>query len=85
MTRVADLAEHFNDATLDTWGDLESLTEMLTINRLRLPPKLRLSLACAKVIENIQGTIRRVTRHVKRWRDASMALRWQRPACWRPR
>jgi len=24
----------------------------------------------------MQGTIRRVTRNVKRWRDASMALRW---------
>ena len=27
-------------------------------------------------IENLNGTIRRVTRDVKRWRDASMALRW---------
>ena len=27
-------------------------------------------------IENMQGTIRRVTRNVKRWRDASMALQW---------
>jgi hypothetical protein len=24
----------------------------------------------------MQGTIRRVARNVKRWRDASMALRW---------
>jgi hypothetical protein len=27
-------------------------------------------------IENMQGTIRRVGRNVKRWRHASMALRW---------
>src|SRR2546425_12348124 len=27
-------------------------------------------------IENMQGTIRRVTRNVKRWRDGSMVLRW---------
>jgi putative transposase len=47
---------------------------MLTVNRLRLPPELRRSLACTNAIENMQGTIRRVTRNVKRWRDASMAL-----------
>jgi putative transposase len=55
---------------------LEGLDEILTVNRLRLPPELRRSLACTNAIENMQGTIRRVTRNVKRWRDASMALRW---------
>lgn len=55
---------------------LEGHDEMLTVNRLRLPPELRRSLACTNVIESMQGTIRRVTRNVKHWRDASMALRW---------
>lgn len=55
---------------------LEGLDEILTVNRLRLPAELRRSLACTNAIENMQGTIRRVTRNVKRWRDASMALRW---------
>lgn len=55
---------------------LEGLGEMLTVNRLRLPPELRRSLACTNAIENMQGTIRRVTRNVKHWCDASMALRW---------
>ena len=27
-------------------------------------------------VENMNGTIRRVCGNVKRWRDASMALRW---------
>ena len=31
---------------------------------------------CTNIIENMNGTIRQVTRNVKRWRDASMALRW---------
>ena len=53
---------------------LEGLDEILTVTRLRLPPELRRSLACTNAIENMQGTIRRVTRNVKRWRDASMAL-----------
>jgi putative transposase len=27
-------------------------------------------------IENVMGTVRRVCRNVKRWRNAGMALRW---------
>jgi putative transposase len=55
---------------------LEGLDEMLTVIRLGLPHSLRRSLACTNIIENMMGTIRRVCRNVKRWRDASMALRW---------
>jgi transposase-like protein len=50
---------------------LEGLDEMLTVNRLGLP-----SLACTNSIENMMGTVRRVCRNVKRWRNAAMALRW---------
>ena len=49
---------------------------MLTVIRLDLPLSLRRSLACTNIIENMMGTIRRVCRNVKRWRNASMALRW---------
>jgi putative transposase len=49
---------------------------MLTVIRLGLPLSLRRSLACTNIIENMMGTVRRVCRNVKRWRDASMALRW---------
>src|SRR5262249_33629147 len=52
------------------------LDEMLTVNRLGLPAKLRRSLACTNSIENMMGTVRRVCRNVKRWRNAAMALRW---------
>src|SRR6202165_368793 len=55
---------------------LEGLDEMLTVNRLGLPGALRRSLACTNSIENMMGTVRRVCRNVKRWRDAAMALRW---------
>ncbi len=55
---------------------LEGLDEMLTVNRLGLPAKLRRSLACTNSIENMRGTVRRVCRNVKRWRNAAMALRW---------
>ena len=55
---------------------LEGLDEMLTVNRLGLPAQLRRSLACTNSIENVMGTVRRVCRNVKRWRNAGMALRW---------
>ena len=55
---------------------LEGLDEMLTVNRLGLPVMLRRSLACTNSIENMMGTVRRVCRNVKRWRNAAMALRW---------
>jgi hypothetical protein len=46
------------------------------VSRLGLPAELRRSLACTDVIENMMGTVRRVTRNVKRWSSSSMALRW---------
>src|SRR5687768_15158590 len=53
---------------------LEGIDEILCV--VRLSKDLRRSLACTNIIENMNGTIRQVTRNVKRWRDASMALRW---------
>ena len=55
---------------------LEGLDEIPTVIRLGLPAELRRSLACTNIIENMMGTVRRVCRNVKRWQDASMALRW---------
>jgi putative transposase len=55
---------------------LEGIDEILTVTRLGLPRELRRSLACTNMIENVMGTVRRVCRNVKRWRSASMAMRW---------
>lgn len=55
---------------------LEGADEVLTVVRLKLPKELRRSLACTNIAENMMGTIRFVTRNVKRWRDAGVALRW---------
>jgi putative transposase len=52
---------------------LEGLDEILTVSR---PAELRRSLACTNIIENMMGTVRRVTRNVKRRSSPSMALRW---------
>jgi transposase-like protein len=55
---------------------LEGLEETFTVNRLRLTPSLIRCLASTNVIENPNGTVRRITRRVNRYRDADMALRW---------
>jgi putative transposase len=52
------------------------MDELLTVVRLELPLQLRRSLACTNIIENMMGSVRRLCRNVKRWRDAPMALRW---------
>ena len=43
---------------------LEGLDEILTVSRLGLPAELRRSLACTNIIENMMGTVRRVSRNV---------------------
>ena len=55
---------------------LEGIDDILTVTRLDLPDDLRRSLARTNIIENMMGTIRRVTGNVKHWRNAKMALRW---------
>ncbi len=54
----------------------EGLDETLTVIALGVVGSLHQTLRSTNPIENMQGTIRRVTRNVKRWRDGSMVLRW---------
>ena len=68
------LGQH--DAPGASGSILEGLDEILTVTRLGLPKELRRALACTNIVENVMSTVRRVCRNVKRWRSASMALRW---------
>jgi transposase-like protein len=54
----------------------EGLEETLTVVKLNLTITLRRSLATTNSIENLVGSIRRVTRNVKRWRGGDMIRRW---------
>jgi len=53
----------------------EGLEETLTVHKLGLPATLRRTIATTNPVENMNGTIRRVARNVKRWRP-KMVLRW---------
>jgi transposase-like protein len=54
----------------------EGLEETLTGLKLGLPPALRRFFATTNCIENLIGTLRHVSRHVKRWRAGDMRRRW---------
>jgi putative transposase len=68
---------------LDTNGEAaaaaslrEGLEETLTVVKLDLPPTLRRFFATTNCIENLIGTLRHVSRNVKRWRAGDMRRRW---------
>lgn len=54
----------------------EGLDETLTVLKLNLPPTLARTFSTTNAIENMNGTIRRITRNVKRWRGDAMIRRW---------
>lgn len=54
----------------------EGLDDTLTVLRLALPPTLRRTFATTNAIENMNGSLRRIARNVKRWKDEAMIRRW---------
>jgi len=54
----------------------EGLDETLTVLRLALPATLRRTFATTNAIENMNGSLRRIARNVKRWKDEAMIRRW---------
>jgi putative transposase len=54
----------------------EGLEETLTVKRLGITGRLEKTLSTTNPIENANGTVRRVSRRVRRVRDGNMALRW---------
>lgn len=55
---------------------MEGLEDTFTVSRLGLPPMLVASLQSTNIIENANGTIRRITSRVKNFQNGDQALRW---------
>ena len=55
---------------------LEGLDETLAIKGLKLPDTLERMLSVTNAIENLFGSVRVVSRRVKRWSSGKMILRW---------
>lgn len=70
---AAGLQEDYPDASASL---KEGLDETLTLKDMGLPANLERALSTTNPIENLNSTIRRVTRNVKRWRDGNMVKRW---------
>lgn len=75
--KLRDLAAHLEDQHPGASGSIrEGLEETLIIIALGVGPALSKTLRSTNPIENLQGTLKRLSRNVKRWRGGSMALRW---------
>lgn len=70
VDRVEDHRQSFN-GTRDN-----PLDETLTLIKLGVTGALYRSLRTTNPIENLQGTIRRITSNVRRWRNGKMIVRW---------
>jgi transposase-like protein len=75
--RIQQLAQGLKENHPDAAASLrEGLDELFVLKDLSLPEWLERTLSTTNPIENLNGTIRRLTRNVKRWRDGSMVRRW---------
>ena len=75
--RLLQLVSRLEDDYPDAAASLrEGLEETITLKDMGLPKWLERTLSTTNPIENLNGTIRRVTRNVKRWRDGAMIRRW---------
>ena len=54
----------------------EGMEETLAVHRLRVPEKLRHTLASTNLIESAFSTVETVCRNVKRWQGGDQYLRW---------
>ncbi len=75
--RLLQLAGRLQSDHPDAAASLkEGLDETLTLKDLALGHALERTLSTTNPIENLNGTIRRVTARVKRWRSGTMIKRW---------
>ncbi len=74
--RLLDLARSLADHPGAVASLREGLEETLTLLELGVRGALARTLVSTNPIENLMGTLERVSRNVKRWRHGGMALRW---------
>lgn len=74
---LANLVRRLRDRHPGAAASLEEgLDETLTVKRLGLPNRLERQLSTTNAIENLIGSMRRISARVKHWRDGKMILRW---------
>jgi putative transposase len=77
LERLRVLADELARTDPGTAASLrEGLEETLTITRLGVTGRLKLTLASTNPCESMIETVRRISRNVKRWQSGDMCLRW---------
>lgn len=74
LEQLARFLEHEHESAARSLR--EGMTEMFTIQRLKLPPSLYKCLGTTNVIESPQSGVQKRTNNVTRWRTAEMVQRW---------
>jgi transposase-like protein len=75
--RLKQLAASLDDDYPDAAASLrEGLDETLALKGLNLPESLERVLSTTNLIENLNGSIRRTTNRVRKWRSGKMIKRW---------
>jgi transposase-like protein len=74
LTTLADQLQRINPDAAKSL--LEGLDETLTVQHLKLPKELRISLRSTNIIESANNGVRDRSRNVKRWRDGMQVERW---------
>lgn len=75
--RLLTLAKQLTEDHPDAAASIkEGLDELLTLKDMKLPLALEKTLSTTNPIENLNGSIREVSRRVKRWRNGTMIKRW---------
>ncbi len=77
LKQLKTLAAYLDRIAPDAANSLrEGLEETLTVTRLKIDPALAVHLVTTNPIESAFSSVRKLTRRVKRWRNASMKHRW---------
>lgn len=75
--RLLQLIGHLEDEHPDASASLrEGLDETLSLRDIGLKEALERTLSTTNMLENLNGSIRRVSRNVKHWQDGKMIKRW---------
>lgn len=75
--KLTQLAAQLEDEHPGAAGSIrEGLEETLTLIQLGVRGTLHRTVCSTNPIENLMGSLKRLTRNVKRWRGGKMAVRW---------
>lgn len=74
LRKVHDWLMEINDAAAASLE--EGFEDLLTVNKLKLPPSLKKAFGSTNMIESCYSVAGELCRNVKRWRGANMAMRW---------